>query len=493
MATPFGAARRSRLAAARYWSRVFWFPVLCLVVALIAYRQSSATNSEVADRERVEIVGAQTPVLSARRLPNVLALPSQAVQLQPAVLEALNGVPPDTTCASVTNSRGTMVFGHNPNLLLTPASNQKVLLAHALLNHFPADHRFGTFVATDAQLIANVVQGNVWLIGTGDPVLATQNYVNSFVEQPQVHTKFEEIADQLKTAGITRIRGNVIADATRYDNVKFNPAWPNRYTFDGTVGPVGALVVNRGYATFPPSGQEWSGSGPRTVSADPAKDAATLLINLLRERGIEVEGTAQVGSVPQSPLFLAQQFSPPLQDIIGQMLRNSDNTMAEMLFKELGVVRAGKGSNEGGAAALTAMLAEKGLAAPGMVIVDGSGLAAGNLVPCTTLNGALAAAGRDSTLVQQLAVGGLSGTLKDRLVGSPAQGQVFAKTGSLDTVSSLAGFVDTAKGESISFSVIINAPGGDAERFKALEDRLMVTLMDYPQGADVQQLMPAGL
>ncbi|MGD9751586.1 MAG: hypothetical protein AB7W59_11390 [Acidimicrobiia bacterium] len=105
MATPFGAARRSRLAAARYWSRVFWFPVLCLVVALIAYRQSSATNSEVADRERVEIVGAQTPVLSARRLPNVLALPSQAVQLQPAVLEALNGVPPDTTCASVTNSR----------------------------------------------------------------------------------------------------------------------------------------------------------------------------------------------------------------------------------------------------------------------------------------------------------------------------------------------------------------------------------------------------
>ena len=284
---------------------------------------------------------------------------------------------------------------------------------------------------------------------------------------------------------------HAIADATRYDNVKFNPAWPNRYTFDATVGPVGALLVNRGYTSFPPAGQEWSGSGPRTVSADPAKDSADMLIGLLRQRGIQVDGTAQLGTVPQSPTFLAEVQSPPLRDIIGQMLRNSDNTIAEMLFKELGVARAGKGSNEGGTAALTAILTEKGLAKPGMVLLDGSGLASGNLIPCATLNGVLAAAGRDSELVAALAVGGQSGTLQDRMVGTAAAGHVFAKTGSLDNVSSLSGYVDTAKGESLSFAVIVNGDG--AERFKALEDRLMVTLMEYPQGADVAALMPAGL
>ena len=203
-----------------------------------------------------------------------------------------------------------------------------------------------------------------------------------------------------------------------------------------------------------------------------------------------VEGKAEVGPVPPSPAFLAQLQSPPLIDIIGQMLRTSDNTIAETLFKELGVARAAKGSFDGGVAALTAILTEKGLAAPAMVIRDGSGLDPANRVTCATLNGVLVAATRDSDLASALAVAGQSGTLKDRLVGSAAAGNVRAKTGSLENVTSLAGYVDTAKDDTVVFSMIINAP--DAERFKAVEDQLALTLMDYPQGPDVAELMPLG-
>ena len=90
--------------------------------------------------------------------------------------------------------------------------------------------------------------------------------------------------------------------------------------------------------------------------------------------GIQVDGRVEVGPVPQSPNVLAQVESPPLRDIVAQMLRNSDNTVAEMLTKEIGVRRAAKGSTQGGAEAITAILSERGFTGPGMSIVDGSGL-----------------------------------------------------------------------------------------------------------------------
>ena len=491
MPSPFGSPRRSRLAVARYWARVLWFPLACAMFALFALQQSDSSNRVADERPRIESAVPRTPVLSARRVPNLLALPTQAVRLQGPVLQALSPVPPDTTCAMVTNSRGIPVFQHNAGLSLSPASNQKLLLAYALLNQFKPDYTFGTFVAFDAQFINNAVQGNIWLIGTGDPVLATQPYVASFVDQPQVHTSLEALADQVKAAGITRIRGNVVADASRYDNVRSSPTWPARYGTDGTVGALSALAVNRGFTAFPPAGQEWSGSPPRAVAADPARSAAEQFIVLLRARGVEVEGKAEVGTVPPSPTFVGQVQSPPLRDIVGQMLRTSDNTMAEMLLKELGMARVGKGSFEGGAAALTAILNEKGLALPGMVIADGSGLDPTNRVACATLNGVLVAAGRDSELAGALAVGGQSGTLKVRLVGTPAAGQVRAKTGTLEGATSLAGFIDTAKGDTVAFSIIVNAES--AEQFKAVEDQFVLTLMNFPEGPDINELMPLAL
>jgi len=486
MVSPFGSPRRSSVAEAGYWVRLLWFPIACLVVMVLALLQSGRASSAVDERPRVDNVAPTTPVWSARRVPNLLALPAQAAALQGPVLAAMDGIPLETSCASVTNARGLPVFQHNATKVLSPASNEKVLLAFGSLTQFPADRTFTTSVATDAQILNGSVQGNIWLVGGGDPVLATEDYVNSFVEQQRVFSRFESLVDQIQAAGITRVKGNVVADASRYDDVLYHPNWPSRFASGGVSGPIAALAVNNGFAAFSPGGQTMAGSG--AASSDPPRNAAGTLIDLLEARGIAVDGRADAGVVPPSTTSLAQLQSPPLRAIVGQMLSTSDNTIAEMLFKELGVARAGKGSFEGGAAALTAILTEKGLAFPGMVISDGSGLDLANQVPCATLNGVLDAAGGSSDLAAGLAVAGRSGTLKNRMVDTPAAGNVRGKTGTLDSVTSLSGFVQTSKGETVSFAIIVNAAG--AEEYKDIEERFVLALTDHPGGPDVAQLLP---
>lgn len=486
MVSPFGSPRRSALAETRYWVRLLWLPVLCFAFMGLALVQSSRANQAVEPKPRVEQAAATTPLLSVRRLPAVLALPAQIAALQGPALAGLAGLPPATTCASVMNSRGVPVFQHNASLLLSPASNQKVLLAYGALTQLGPAHTFSTTVATDAQIVGGVVQGNVWLVGGGDPVLATQDYVGAFVEQQRVYSAFESLADQLRAAGITRIRGNVVGDASRYDDVLYHPNWPARFGANGVVGPISALALNNGFADFSKGGQEMAGSG--APSSNPPRSAAGSLIEVLKERGITVDGRADVGTVPQGPTVLAGLQSPPLKAIVGQMLRTSDNSTAEMLFKELGVARAGGGSFASGSAALGAILAEHGFSEPGMVLSDGSGLDTADRVSCGMLNAVLDAAGRSSDLAAGLAVAGRSGTLTNRFADSAAVGRVLAKTGTLDTVSSLAGFVDASTGETATFALIVNERG--AEQYKPVEEQFVQTLLTYPGGPDVATLLP---
>jgi D-alanyl-D-alanine carboxypeptidase/D-alanyl-D-alanine-endopeptidase (penicillin-binding protein 4) len=467
---------------------VFWFPVLCIVLMVLSLQRASAANRNDPDRPLVAQPAPVTPVLSARRLPNLVALPSQAQQLLVPVQDLLVQTPTDTTCLSIFNSRGVPVYLHNPTLSLTPASTMKILTGYAALTLIGPDTKYATVVATDAANVNGVVQGNVWLVGSGDPVLTTEDYAASFAAQPQVHTRIESLVDQLKAAGISRIRGNVIADETRFDAVRYPPGWPRRFVNNAEAGPESALVLNRGFTSYPPAGQVWSGSGARTVSTDPARDAVGRFVTLIRAAGIQVDGKVDVGPVPQSPTVLAKVESPPLRDIVGQMLKMSDNSIAELVAKEIGVRRAAKGSTQGGTEAITAILTERGFTGPGMAIVDGSGLDPTNKVPCSVLSAVLLSVGRQSDLVNGLAVAGVSGTLSDRLAGTPASGRVVGKTGTLDNASALAGYVDTTKGDTVGFAMIVN--GGDGEAWKGLEDQLALTLLDYPAGPDIAEIGP---
>jgi D-alanyl-D-alanine carboxypeptidase/D-alanyl-D-alanine-endopeptidase (penicillin-binding protein 4) len=139
-------------------------------------------------------------------------------------------------------------------------------------------------------------------------------------------------------------------------------------------------------------------------------------------------------------------------DLVGEMLRNSDKDAAERLISALG-----------GLPSVRAWLAGTGLDTAGVVINDGTGFDLGNRLSCHFLAALLDRAGPASTLAGALPVAGETGTLADRLKGTPAVGKVRAKTGTLRGISALAGFATGRDGSALTFAIIVNAPRADTD------------------------------
>ncbi|MEZ5137835.1 MAG: D-alanyl-D-alanine carboxypeptidase [Acidimicrobiales bacterium] len=148
------------------------------------------------------------------------------------------------------------------------------------------------------------------------------------------------------------------------------------------------------------------------------------------------------------------------------MLLRSDNHIAEQLLKELGVVAEGRGETAAGARAVAAWTASVGAATPGSVVVDGSGLDPTNATSCQGLVAALDALGPDGVVGRGLPVAGRTGTLAGRFAATAAAGRLRAKTGTLDDVRALAGFVELPEGTA-TFAFVANGQVG--ERTQAVE------------------------
>jgi D-alanyl-D-alanine carboxypeptidase/D-alanyl-D-alanine-endopeptidase (penicillin-binding protein 4) len=201
-----------------------------------------------------------------------------------------------------------------------------------------------------------------------------------------------------------------------------------------------------------------------------------------------------------------------LAEIVATMLRESDNAIAEMLVKELAVATGGgAGSTAGSAAAVTSTLQSLGVPLANVVMVDGSGLDRANQATCRGLMATLALADDDphyAVLYDGLAVAGVSGTLRDRLSGTSLEGHLRAKTGFLDDVAGLAGFLDrpgpsgpsagvpTAEdpgdGRRVVFAFIVNEPASDDE-LRNYRVQVGTVLNDWlVQALDPATLAPSG-
>jgi D-alanyl-D-alanine carboxypeptidase/D-alanyl-D-alanine-endopeptidase (penicillin-binding protein 4) len=423
-------------------------------------------------------------VLSFRRLSSVIARDANADEFASVVAEFVPTIN-DRSCAAVSVD-GEDVGSRNADMPVIPASAQKVLIAEAALELLGPEHRYTTSVVASPAIADGTLDGDLVLVGGGDPVLSSDWYPGSGLEVNPVfnETSLDLLAGAVVDSGLSRITGSVIGDGTRYDDEFYAPGWgPGVAGADA--GPYDALMVNDTRVR----GEDQRGS-------DPSRAAAREFARLLTERGVVVDGPAVSGSALSydEVVDVAEIQSEPLTRIVEEMLTASDNNTAELLVKEIGVSADPDAANtrEAGLAAIVALLGQWNVDTSQIVMVDGSGLSPNNRLTCEALLEVLQRGEPDGTVGAALPVAGESGTLRDIFTDHPVSGRLLGKTGTLTNppfnvdppgVKALAGYLPVDGGGAVEYVLILNGPTiADQSEYRPVWDDLVDVLDTYPAG-----------
>lgn len=448
-------------------------PALFLVIALLGI--SAAVLIEPPARFPTAIARATTTT-AAQASPTTS---STLVAIEPSGLGALTSTldavwaqsqSPDSSCL-VVQQRGRVLFERNPDVSVIPASAMKLLTAAAILDVLDPRERLRTQVFAQRLPETGVVEGDLWFVGGGDPVLGTADWAAHFERQPRLHTSMETLADRIVASGVREVRGGVIGSDTRYDAERYVGWWPQRYRDDNETGKLSALFVNDGFAV-------WDRQDELDVPwDDPPRDAAAVLTTLLRQRGVVVAREATSGPPPSGLVAEVGGIdSPAVADLVAAMISDSDNGTAELLVKELGLRRRESGSTAAGIEVVQESLAAQSVPLAGVVVRDGSGLDRGNRVTCRALVAVLDGAQPNGPLARGLPIAAQTGTLYKRFLATPVAGRLRAKTGSITGVAALAGFADAPVGE-LTFAHVLNGIGSYAAA-QRVQDALGAVLVD---------------
>ncbi|MGE5225844.1 MAG: D-alanyl-D-alanine carboxypeptidase/D-alanyl-D-alanine-endopeptidase [Planctomycetaceae bacterium] len=327
------------------------------------------------------------------------------------------------------------MYAHRGSEPRIPASNEKLLTSMAALAAFGPSHRFPTVAASTGPMRGGVVRGDLWLVGSGDPELTGARLVT--------------LATALRNAGLREVRGSVIGDTATFDRGWWARGWQRN--------------LSRFYVTRPTALAFDGNAVPK-----PERAAAASLTASLRADGVTVTGEPGAHPAPGDLRTIAAVRSAPLGSILARQNHGSINFDAEMLTKALGF-RAGRGASTAeGAAAIQAWVQRHGVRAH---VFDGSGLSHRDRVSADGMVSLLLRAAHapwGGVLERSLPTGG-EGTLAGRLVGVP----VRAKTGTLfvTPVSALSGYVRSADGAEVAFSVL--SRDMDPSTAVALEDAIV--------------------
>ena len=427
-----------------------------------------------------------SPMFTMRRLSTVVSRNLAIDDFKTAVTGFLPAIG-DRSCVAVSVD-GEPVGSRNADLPVIPASTQKLLVAASALEVLGESYQFTTSVTAAGPPAAGAVNGDLYLVGGGDPVLSSDWYPVSNLERYPVTspTRLEALADAVVAAGITSVSGNIVGDASRYDDEYFAPSWGVGVA-GLEAGPYDALMVNDSRVLNDP-----------LKANDPAEGATREFIRMLNERGITVGGTATAGPAPAGTTEIASIQSAPMSDIVAEMLGNSDNNTAEMLVKELGFHESAAGAREAGLAVVTSKLTEWAVDTTGIVLADGSGLSADNRVTCTALLTVLQRSDPDGPIGTGLPVAGQSGTLADIFVDHPIAGRLLGKTGTLSNppfnedppaVKALAGYVTVEGGSAVEYALVLNGPTiSDQSEYRPIWNSLADVMVTYPSGPTPAEL-----
>lgn len=430
---------------------------------------------------------------------------------------------------------GATLYAHNPGQFMIPASNQKLLTTIAAAERLGWDYRFTTrILATGAIDDDGVLQGDLIVTGNGDPTINPRH--------PARWRAFDDWAVALKAKGLRIVNGQVIGDDDAFAEPGWGVgwAWDNlQYGYGAQatalqyhenqvevmVGP-GMAVGSRaiistsplGSGLFIDHGVSTVAAGERTavdiaripgtaflsVRGQVAVDARPLTVlasvdnptrsylNALREalarHGIFVSGNMtdidelRVPPVRDQAVELLRDESAPLAEIADVMLKWSRNEYAETLLMALAPADA-PATSAPAIAAMQSVLGELGIAPDRYLPRDGSGLSRYDYVSadvlCDLLRIVAAHPRHAAPFRAALPVAGVSGTLATRMKGTPAEGRVAAKTGSLSNVRTLAGYLTTTSGEPLAFAMMSNNYRVSTAEIDAVTDSALVRLVAW--------------
>ena len=408
----------------------------------------------------------------------------------------------------VSLTRGDTLFADGADAPMVPASTMKTFTAALAFDRLGPDYTFSTDVLRDGSLGPDgTVHGNLYLRGDGDPGLSAK-FVAGGPSAPM-----DVLARAVAAAGVRTVSGDLIADASALEGRGIPDGWLSRYEGAAYAAPFSALSLNENVVVVGVYPQR---NGRTSVRLEPAtttlavtstartvpgraarltvrtagttnvvvsgtigaqarpyrvllvvKDAAMFTAGALRaalqEQGVRVLGTVRTGRTPRDGAVTVTSLpSPPLSRLVSVMNRESINVHAEQLYRNAarGRDNLGDGSAEYASTQLGRFLEERlRLPASHVVATDGSGLSVLNRVTARSLvhlmNYAHQAPWR-SAFHASLPVAGESETLKGRMRNTPAQGNLHAKTGTTNDVTSLAGYVTAANGELLAFAFLYN-------------------------------------
>ena len=474
------------------WRSVNWrlvLPLFLFTVAVLAGVQAQRTDGSAAAYEPTAgrlPARTVTPLLSVRRVPEFLQAPTAVRNLRADLHGAVAGLP-EGTCVEVA-AHGHQLYTLEAGRGLVPASAQKLLTGLAALRHLGPAMVLSTRVVAEVPVVDGMVDGDVWLVGGGDPLLMTGGYAARF-DDPDPYTDLGDLALALVEAGVREVNGGIVGDESRYDAIRYLGTWPDRFKPGWSIqsGPLSALSVDDGF-------QNWdalnTAASLGTPAGDPAENAARLFDDLLEAEGVLIRRRPDSGRAPAHPgmVTLAVVGSPPVSALVEQMLVESDNTTAELLLKEMGWTPADRGTTVAGIAILLDTLERAGHRIEGVVPQDGSGLDPDNRVTCSLLVDLLGDEVHGDLLVASLPLAGERGTMKNRFVGTAGEGRIRAKTGTLRGASSLVGVADTPGGRRLAFAVISN--GELPYEIRDLHEDVILALLSYPAGPAAEILGP---
>jgi len=352
------------------------------------------------------------------------------------------------------------VWNYNSHKVLRPASTQKVLTAITALSVLGAKHEFRTRSYYTGTIAADgTLQGDVYVVGDFDPMYS--------------HTDLKELARAIRDLGIKRISGKIYGDSSMKNADLYGNGWcwddvPSKYE-----PYLCALMVERGreYPNF--------GTYSKSASFHPAAHFAYSLGQELKNLGITGVSAQVVPYGTKDYPGGGNNFhtkARTVEEVMQRMLKNSDNLHAEAVFFKVANAVAGKRASwKDGAKQVETLLRRAGVTLDNNIeVADGSGVSLYNYCTPEAQVAMLRYAYRNASILPvfygALPIAGVDGTLDERMQSGPAYRNVHAKTGTLEGVIALTGYVTASNGHQLAFSILINGTLSSKDA-RAYQDR----------------------